>query len=153
MYRLGDMYQTLTLCNLAIMKFTESATKLWSLTNKIVSGVFVSMHAFEAGDSIEHLTKAIRMAYSSTPDTNRGMRNAITMAILGNYHYLVDLEKIRLLIREELPAFGADLFLMLHERSRVAQQPFHDCQMCAEPDTMPHTFVVARACAQCYSRL
>ena len=151
MYRLGDKYQVPSLCDLATVKFTGSATKLWSLTNKQV--YYGNSETFEAGDSIDKFTKAIRTAYSSTPDTNRGMRDVVIGATLDNYHHLMNLESLRVLIREELPAFGADLFLLLHERSWVARQSCQQCQLCKESKTMPYTFVVARACGKCRGKL
>ena len=150
MYRLGDKFDVPSLCTLAQMKLQTSTTTLWSLTSRQNS--FDNEHIYEDGDSIQEFIKAVQLAYSSTPDTNRGMRDSIALAALDHLHYLMTLRDFQALLHD-VPDFGSDMLITLCKQSKLEDQSCRHCQICRAYDSAPYTFVAARVCHQCVSRL
>jgi hypothetical protein len=149
MYRLGDKFDVPSLCILAKMKFEASATTLWSLTSRPKG----NQNTYEDGDSITKFIEAVRLAYSSIPDTNHGMRDSMALAALNHLHHLMALKDFQALVHNELPDFSSDILMTLCKRSKLEDQSCRHCQTCGDYDSMPHTFIVARACGTCLARL
>ena len=70
MYALGDKYQVEGLCTLATSKFSASLSRHWNSTDFIT---------------------AVQTVYSSTPDSNRGMRDVVAQAFQN--HFGTDITK------------------------------------------------------------
>ena len=70
MYALGDKYQVEGLCDLATSKFSASLGHHWNSTDFIT---------------------AVQTVYSSTPDSNRGMRDVVVRAFRD--HFSTDITK------------------------------------------------------------
>jgi hypothetical protein len=88
------------------MKLQTSATTLWSLTSR--QNPFDNKYKYEDGDSIQKFIKAVQLAHSLTPDSNRGMRDSIALAALEHLHHLMTLKDFQALV-QDVPAFGSDM--------------------------------------------
>ena len=101
MYRLGDLYQSPTLCDSAIYRFKEltrsGPSVLWD------------------DDQVDDLCEAADMAYNSTPECNKGLHVAVARAVEENLRNLWDNKIFSEFIMNNLPELSAYVLLSIAE--------------------------------------
>ena len=96
MHRLSDIYQIPSLSKFAVGRFTNEAQQALSL------------------NQIDDFCEAVKIAYTSTPETNRGMRDAIVSITSGNLSKLTAAPSFATSLRKDFPELAAEVLLGLN---------------------------------------
>ena len=102
MYRLGEVFLIPVLCEAAVFLFNDDVPKdQWSQ------------------ETLEDFCEAAKIAYSSTPPSNRGMRDAVTAISAGRINELLERSIFAKAFRDDFPELGTDIVVSLAASKRI----------------------------------